>query len=207
MVEDAHVQHDQAGVRANYVRLVLRSGERAGESQKNEEEVEAKCLTDWAHNSLGGTMPERGQTARLIQFYRDAAVFPVPGQVFRRISEDVLVAEFDSDLGRDVGQVVQILNGEMAPAGHGGQLAEQSGAGQLFRGPPSVGHRFEDAHGIELRVGLAQQVADLAFGIAAGVVAAIGNHQQRAASGSCPCAIPAAPCRCRRATPCALWPA
>ncbi|SPE33113.1 hypothetical protein SBA6_240013 [Candidatus Sulfopaludibacter sp. SbA6] len=98
----------------------------------------------------------------------------------RRVSEDVAVAELDADLGRDVGELAGI-GGEMAASGLLGNFAEQPRPRRLLGRAPAGGERLEDSDGINQHVALAHQVADLALGVPAAVIAAIGDDEQRLA--------------------------
>src|SRR6266498_3115877 len=55
--------------------------------------------------------PEMRQSFRLNQFHLHAPVLAVAILIQRRIAENILVAQLDSDFGGDVRQFVQILHG------------------------------------------------------------------------------------------------
>ena len=55
------------------------------------------------------------------------------------------------------------------------------GPGSFFRRPAARADRLVNADRIDLDVRFPHQVLDFAFGVAAAVVAAVGNHQQRLA--------------------------
>src|ERR1017187_6797800 len=80
--------------------------------------------------------------ARLHQPNHHVPVFPIVFAVHRRITENVLVSQFDSDLGGDVRQLVQVVHGVLASAGLLGDLGQQSLPGSFFGGAPARGHRL-----------------------------------------------------------------
>src|SRR3954471_3623383 len=97
-------------------------------------------------------------------------------RVLWTVAKHVLVAQFDADLGGHVAELARGIDGERSPAGDLGDLAQQLGAKTLFL---RAGVRIEDADGVDLHVGFFHDALDLALGVAAAVVAAIGDDEQR----------------------------
>src|ERR1035438_3358617 len=122
--------------------------------------------------------PQRRQPAWLHQLDLDPPVFAIPFQVLWRVADNVLVAQFDADLLRDIGEFVEVLHREVPSACLFRDFAQQAGARQLLRGPAASGRRLENADGVDLDVRFAHQVLNFRFGVAAVVVAAVGDDQQ-----------------------------
>ena len=126
--------------------------------------------------------PQRRQAARLNQLHLHVPVLPVVLLVLRRIAQDVLVAQFDSDFGGDIRQFVQVLHRVLAPAGLLGDFGQQRRPGSS---PPASARAqpigFVNSDRIDLDVRFLHQVLDFCLGVAAVVVAAVGDHQQRLA--------------------------
>ena len=101
------------------------------------------------------------------------------GGVFRRvITQHVLVVQGDADVGHGVAQAFPVGHAERQPAGPGGKvLHELRPTGLLFR----LRVRLEEAHGEDLGIGLHGEGHQLAQGVAAGIIGAIGDHHQRPA--------------------------
>src|SRR5581483_11742647 len=121
------------------------------------------------------------QAARLHYCHLNMPVLPIVLLVLGRITQNILIAEFDSDLGRDVGQFVQVLHGILSAASLLRNLGEQRRSGRLFRGTAAPGSCLVDTDCVDLGVGFLYQILDFAFRIAAVVVAAVGNQKQRLA--------------------------
>ena len=71
--------------------------------------------------------------------------------VARPISQYVLIAQFHSDLGRNVRKVVEVLHRKDAASGHVRDLGEQRGPIQFLERPIAITKRLENADGINLR--------------------------------------------------------
>src|SRR5450755_427860 len=125
--------------------------------------------------------PKGRQPARLHQFNLDAPVLAIPILILRRVADDILIAQFNADLLGDVGELVEVFHGEVPAAGLFGDFAQQAGPAQFFRCTAACGGRLEDADCVNLNIRFAHQVLDFRFGVAAVVVAAVGDDQQRLA--------------------------
>src|SRR5579862_9124162 len=110
---------------------------------------------------------QRWQSARLHQLYLDAPVLAISFRVLWRVADYILIAQLDTNFGRDVRQLVQVLHGEMASAGLFRDFAQQSRPSQFFRCAAARGGRLEDPDRINLYVRLAHQVLDFRFRVAA----------------------------------------
>src|SRR5579864_7149014 len=115
------------------------------------------------------------------QLHLDAAVLAVAYCIFRTISQHIFVTQFDPDFRRDIGKLGQVVHGKSSAAGLLGQLIEQARAVHFFERPAPCSHGLENPDGINLDVRFANGVPYFRLGVAAGVVAAIGDDQQRLA--------------------------
>ena len=120
-----------------------------------------------------------GKAARLHQFDVDVAILAIPRLVGGTVVQHVLIAKFDSNFGCDVGKFVQILHVVTAAARQLGHFIQQARTHLLFRSPAARSNRLKDADAINLNIGFADCVLDLTFSIAAVIVAAIGDDQDR----------------------------
>src|SRR5436305_5187743 len=68
---------------------------------------------------------ERRQSFRWQQLHFYFTPFTVADDFAGTVSEDILIAEFNSNLGGDVGEIVGIINSEGAAAGEFSDVAEQ----------------------------------------------------------------------------------
>src|ERR1035438_9580726 len=125
--------------------------------------------------------PQQRHLGRLHQLDFHMAVFSVVLLVGRGIAKHVLIPQLHSDLGGDIRQLIGVFHLVLAASGQVGHLAQQGGPVALLRGPAARTHGFVDSDGIDLDVGFFHQVTKLAFGVAAAVVAAVGDDQNRLA--------------------------
>src|ERR1039457_4152904 len=128
--------------------------------------------------------PESAQQRHLGRLYQldfHMAVFSVVLLVGRGIAKHVLIPQLDSDFGGDIRQLIGVFDLVLAASGLVGHLAQQGGPVALLRGPAARTDGFVDSDGIDLDVGFFHQVTKFPFGVAAAVVAAIGDDQNRLA--------------------------
>src|SRR5229473_3322232 len=109
-----------------------------------------------------GVHVEGGQSPGRAQLDLDLPPAGIALMIACLISQNILIAQLHSDFRRRIGQVVQVLHRENPPAGQLRQFAQQRMPVQFFRCAP-VTHRVVDADGIELNVGLLDEVLDVAF--------------------------------------------
>src|SRR5947209_4251958 len=131
-----------------------------------------RCIVTKSEKCFQGWQP-----TRLHERHFDAPVLPVPVPVLGRVSDDILVSELYTNFSGNVRQLVQILDRKCAPAGLFGQFVQQAGAVHLLGCSRTRRHTFENPDGIELDVRFSHRVLDFALGIAAGIVATIGNDE------------------------------
>ena len=122
--------------------------------------------------------PERRQSFRLDQFHLDPPVFSVPFPVARGVEEHVLIPQFDTDLGGDIRQFIQVLDRKLPASRLFRQFGQQAGAGQFLGGSSPGRGRLVNSDRINLDVRFLHPVLDFSFGVAAVVIAAVGDHQQ-----------------------------
>src|SRR5579864_5941856 len=115
------------------------------------------------------------------QLHLDAAVLAVAYCIFRTISQHIFVAQFDPDFRGNIGKLGQVVHGKSSAAGLLGQFVEQARAVHLFEGPAPGSHGLENSDRIDLDVRFTNGVPYFRLGIAAGVIAAIRDDQQRLA--------------------------
>src|SRR5271157_305486 len=125
--------------------------------------------------------PQQRHPGRLHQLDLHMAVFSVALLVGRGIAKHVLIPQLHSDFGGDIRQLIGVFDLVLAATGLVGHFAQQRGAVALLRGPAARTHGFVDSDGIDLDVGFFYQVTEFPFGVAAAVVAAIGDDQNRLA--------------------------
>src|SRR5258707_14102193 len=73
-----------------------------------------------------------GQPVGRTKLYPDLAPVAILGFVAWTIAEHVLVAQFDSDLGCDVGQFIKVVNFKHTAAGYVADIGQHGGAGGFF---------------------------------------------------------------------------
>src|ERR1017187_7918843 len=125
--------------------------------------------------------PQQRHLGRLHQLDFHMAVLSVVLLVGRGIAKHVLIPQLDSDFGGDIRQLIGVFDLVLAAAGLVGHLAQQGGPVALLRGPAARADGFVDTDGIDLDVGFFHQVTKFPFGVAAAVVATVGDDQQRLA--------------------------
>src|SRR5579885_1386540 len=123
--------------------------------------------------------PELRQSRRFHQFHLNPSKLSVPLAILWMISDHVLIAQFQTDLGRDIRQIAQVVAGEKPAPGRFRELVQQPRPARFLRRAIPPGQRFEDADGINLYIGLPHGVLHLALGIPAGVISAVRDDQDR----------------------------
>src|SRR5262249_8435375 len=122
-----------------------------------------------------GVNVQMRQTLGRNELYLYLAPVAILGLVAWTISQHILVAQLDPNFGGYIGQFVGIVQSKHTAAGHIADLGEQGRAGDfLLLGGPSR----KNADRVNLDVGFFDRRLDLALGVAAVVVAAIGNDEQ-----------------------------
>src|SRR5712691_10803857 len=125
--------------------------------------------------------PELRQARGFHQLHLDAAVLPVAHRIFGTISKHVLVAQFNPDFRRDIGKLGQVVDGKSAATSLLSQFIQHAWTVHLLDRPAPGSDGLENSDGVNLDVRLAHGVSYLCLGVAAGVVASIGDDQQRLA--------------------------
>src|ERR1017187_3165633 len=129
--------------------------------------------------------PQQRHLGRLHQLDIHMAVFSVALLVGRGIAKHVLIPELDSDFGGNIRQLIGVFDLVLAASGLVGHLAQQGRPVALLGGPAARTDGFVDSDGIDLDVGFFHQVTKFPFGVAAAVVAAVGDDQNRLARVPC----------------------
>ena len=119
---------------------------------------------------------KRRQPGGWHQLYLHFTPFAIAFRVGRFVAENVLVAQLSADLCRNVGHIRDIVHPEKLSSGLLAQVMQQQRTIALLGGS-SI--RIEDADGEQLSVRLADQVPHLVLRIAAAIVAAVGDDQDR----------------------------
>src|SRR6478752_5418207 len=109
-----------------------------------------------------------------IKLHFDLAPVTVLNLVVWTVSEYILVAQLYSNFCSHIRQFVGIVDGKQASASDTGNFAQQRWAGNFLRLRRG---QAEDADRINLHIGLFYHGFDLVLGVAAVVIAAIGNDQ------------------------------
>src|ERR1700674_157941 len=122
-----------------------------------------------------GVDPKRRQSFWRLEFHFYFTPFAIAHWILWTVSYDILVAQLDANFCGNVRQVVRVINGKRAATSQFRDIAEQGGSEPLFFSRKVM---IVDADGVDENVGLFDHGTDLAFGIAAMVVAAIGDDQQ-----------------------------
>src|SRR5690349_8770252 len=120
---------------------------------------------------------QRRQAARLHKLHLDVTVLAIAHRVLRRVIEHILVAQLDADLGGDIGQLIDVLHVVTASSRQLSHFTEETRAGQLLGSSAAGPDRFKDSDSVYLYIGFPNRILYLAFGVAAVVIASIGNDQ------------------------------
>src|SRR5271165_4355438 len=110
-----------------------------------------------------------------IQSHFDLSPLAIPTCISRTVSENVLVAQFNSYLGGHVGQFIGVSDGEGAAAGDIRDLRQQLRTFAFFG---SLEITVIQANTVNLHVRLLDHRLDFGFGVAAMVVAAVGDDEE-----------------------------
>jgi len=110
-----------------------------------------------------------------------------------------MIPQLEADLGGDVRQFGQIVDREILAAGLFGEFAQHARTTHFLRRAAARSHGLINADGIDLHVGFADGVTNFALRVAAGVVASVGNNQDRLARIAKPSSYDSSPCRRRPA--------
>src|ERR1035437_1197065 len=124
---------------------------------------------------------QRRQSHRLYQLNLHPPVFSILHQILWRITQNILIPQLQSDLGRHVRQLGQIVHREILAAGLLGQLPQHARTAHLLRRPAARSHGLVNPDGIDLYIGFAHGVANLGRGVTAGIVSAVGKNEDRLA--------------------------
>src|SRR5882672_688682 len=119
--------------------------------------------------------PERWQSLWRKEFHFYFTPFAVAHWVLWTVSEQVLVAQLNTYFRGDIREIVRVINGKGPPASQFRDIAEQGGAQPFFIGRKEM---IVDADRINEDVRFLHHGPDLALGVAAVVVAPIGDDQQ-----------------------------
>src|ERR1019366_262751 len=133
---------------------------------------EWRRLFGWCIVSRFGVHVQRWQTFRRIQFHLDLAPLAISYWAGWTVSEHILVAQLDANLCRHVRQFVRIADGKCPPSRHFSHLGEQGGSLAFFW---RLATKVKQADAIDLNVGFPHHRLDLALGVAAVVVATVGD--------------------------------
>src|SRR5262249_43506061 len=125
--------------------------------------------------AMGGF--ELRKTGSLHQPDLHASEFPIAFSVLGMVAQHVLIAEFQPDFGCDVGQIPEIIGGEISPPRLFRNLVQQAGSVGLLRCALAPCEGLEDPDGVDLHVRLPHCVLDLALGVSAGIVASIRDDE------------------------------
>src|SRR2546428_2687844 len=124
-----------------------------------------------------GVHVEGGQSPGRAQLDLDLPPAGMALMIVCLIPKTLLMAQLLSVFRRRIGRVFRVLPGETPPAGQLRQFAQQRMPVQFFRCAP-VTHRVVDADGIELNVGLLDEVFDVAFRVPTMIIASVGYNEQ-----------------------------
>src|SRR6266403_1458327 len=122
-----------------------------------------------------GVDPKRRQSFWRLEFHFYFTPFAIAHWILWTVSYDILVAQLDANFCGNVRQVVRVINGKRPATSQFRDIAEQGGSESLFFSRKVM---IVDADGVDEYIGLFDHGTDLAFGIAAMIVAAVGNNQQ-----------------------------
>src|SRR5271168_5648295 len=142
-------------------------------SAVDSESLLRRCIVPLSIMNIQARQPGRRNQPHL-QF----TPVPVVLHLRRAVTNHILVAELGADTTGDISHVAHFRDAEHASAGHLADVVEEDGAGLLLDGG---GVGVEDADGVNLDVALTDDAAEFVFGVAAAVVAAVGDDEQRLA--------------------------
>ena len=91
------------------------------------------------------------------------------------VAKHILVAQLDADFRGYVRQLIRVINGKGPATSHIRDFGQQGGTQALLLG---AGRLVEQADSVDLDVRLFDQGVDFALGVAAVVIAAIGDDEQ-----------------------------
>src|SRR5262249_55958399 len=94
--------------------------------------------------------------------------------IARMVSQNILVTQLHANLGGDVREILEPLDGENAPAGHIGYVGQQRRPVQFFRGPIAISKRVENSDGIELSICFFYEPLDIAFVVPTMIIPSVG---------------------------------
>jgi len=112
------------------------------------------------------------------EFDLDLAPAGVVSVIAWSVSEYILVAQLHADLGRDVREIIKMLNGEDATARQFGQLSEKRGTVEFFRRTIAITKRVVNADGVELGVRFLNEALDIVLVVPTMIIASIGENEQ-----------------------------
>ena len=121
-----------------------------------------------------GVNLERRQSLRRNQFHFYLTPFAVVSRFHWTVSQHILVAQLNSYFCGNISQIVWIIDGKSPPAGQFGDFAQQ-GRPQLFFLALEI--MVIQADGINHYIRFFHQGLDLALGIAAVIVATVGDDE------------------------------
>src|SRR5882672_9320983 len=120
-------------------------------------------LLNWSIVALSVGFPQGRQTLRLHQLDLYLAILSVPLDVGRRVAENILVAQLDSNLCRHIGQFVQVFHSEMPASGLVRKIVQQPRSAKFFGCPVAGSAGLENPDGIDLDVRFPNQVLNFAL--------------------------------------------
>src|SRR5664279_3555831 len=122
-----------------------------------------------------GVNVQRRQALGRIQSHFDLSPLAIPRWISGTVSQNVLVTQFNPDLGGHVCQLVGVSDGEGAAPRDIRYLRQQLGALALFG---SLEITVIEADTVNLHVCLFDHRLDFSFGVAAMVVASVGDDEE-----------------------------
>src|SRR5262245_5867368 len=117
---------------------------------------------------------ERREPLGSAQLDLDLAPPRVMRLVTRMVSQNILVTQLHANLGGDVREILEPLDGENPSAGHIGNVGQQRRPVQFFRGPIAISKRVENSDGIELSVCFFYEPLDVALVVPTMIIPSVG---------------------------------
>src|SRR5713101_937718 len=123
---------------------------------------------------------ERWQSLRRMHLNFNLPPTRIVRFIARLVSQNILIAKLHPDLGSDIWQIIQIFDGENAPASHLGHFGEQRGTVKLLRRAIAIREGIENADRVELSIRFLHETLDVVLVVAAMIIAAVRYDEQGA---------------------------
>src|SRR4029077_15456450 len=108
----------------------------------------------------------------------DFSPAPIACRVAWPISQYVLISKLEADFCSDIRQFIEVTCSENTTAGHLRDFAQKGWAIKFFKGPAAVFERIKNADRIKLGIGFFHKPLDIAFLVAAMIIASVGQDEK-----------------------------